>query len=201
MAQEKRTYSDADLVERAKAGDKTALAKVVTDNEQLVFNTALRLVGNTEDAECVMQETFLKVLQALPGFKGESSLSTWIYRIATNFALMRLRDRKKDFANIEQNDLQVSRSALESFNRSIGANPHRAYENQELRRKMEEAIEELPPKFRSVFILKDVEGLSLKEIAEMNDMSLPAVKSNLHRARLFLRNRLAEFTERESTIV
>jgi len=199
MSEEKREFSDAGLVSRARAGDKEALSKIVTDNEQLVYNTALRLVSNTEDAECVMQETFLKVFQALPQFKGESSLSTWIYRIATNFALMRLRDRKKDFSGFDQVDLRVSKSALENFNHSIGANPHRAIENAELRSKMDEAIDELPPKFRSVFVLKDMEGLSLKEIADMNSMSLPAVKSNLHRARLYLRNRLAEYAEKEVT--
>jgi RNA polymerase sigma-70 factor, ECF subfamily len=199
MTEEKPTFSDADLVKRAKAGDKAALSEIVTANEQLVYNAALRLVGNTEEAECVMQETFLKVFQALAKFKGESSLSTWIYRIATNFALMRLRDRKKNFGDFDQIDLKVSKSAMESFNRSIGANPHRAYENAELRGKMDEAIDDLPPKFRSVFVQKDIEGFSLKEISEMNNMSLPAVKSNLHRARLFLRNRLAEYAEKETT--
>ena len=199
MTEEKLKFSDSELADRAKAGDKAALSKIVAENEQLVYNTALRLVGNTEEAECVMQETFLKVFQALPKFKGESSLSTWIYRIATNFALMRLRDRKKSFGNFDHIDLKVSKNALDSFNHSIGANPHRAYENSELRIKMDEAIDDLPPKFRSVFVLKDIEGFSLKEISEMNDMSLPAVKSNLHRARLFLRNRLAEYAEKETT--
>jgi RNA polymerase sigma-70 factor (ECF subfamily) len=198
---ENNNSTEIELIERAKAGDKKALSKIVKDNEQLVFNSALRLVGNTEEAECVMQETFLKVFQALPTFKGESSLSTWIYRIATNFALMRLRDRKKEFNGFDDIDLKVSKTTMEAFNRSVGNNPHRAVENVELREQMEAAIEELPAKFKSVFVLKDIEGLSLKEIADMNDMSLPAVKSNLHRARLFLRNRLAEYAERESLAV
>lgn len=192
---------EIELVERAKNGDKKALSAIVKDNEQLVFNTALRLLGNTEDAECVMQETFLKVFQAIESFKGESSLSTWIYRIATNFALMRLRERKKGYDGFDDIDLHVSKSTIEAFNRSVGNNPHRAVENSELRERMNAAIDELPPKFKSVFVLKDIDGLSLKEIAEMNDMSLPAVKSNLHRARLFLRDRLAEFAESENIIV
>ncbi|MBN1482323.1 sigma-70 family RNA polymerase sigma factor [candidate division KSB1 bacterium] len=201
MVDSKSDLSEVELVERAKMGDRKALSTIVLANEQLVYNTALRLVGNTEEAECVMQETFLKVFQALPKFKGESSLSTWIYRIATNFALMRLRDRKKDFNGFDDIELKVSKAAMESFNRSVGNNPHRAIENVELREQMEAAIKELPPKFKSVFVLKDIEGLSLKEIADLNDMSLPAVKSNLHRARLFLRNRLAEFAEREHLAV
>jgi len=201
MTQRASDISEEQLVEQARNGDKKALSAIVKANEQLVFNTALRLVGNTEEAECVMQETFLKVFQAIEDFKGESSLSTWIYRIATNFALMRLRDRKKDFNGFDDIDFKVSKSTVETFNRSIGNNPHRAVENSELRQRMDAAIKELPPKFKSVFVLKDVEGLSLKEIAEMNDMSLPAVKSNLHRARLFLRNRLAEFVEQEKLTV
>ena len=198
---ENNNASEIELIERAKAGDKKALSKIVKDNEQLVFNSALRLVGNTEEAECVMQETFLKVFQALPTFKGESSLSTWIYRIATNFALMRLRDRKKEFNGFDDIDLKVSKSTMEAFNRSVGNNPQRAVENVELREQMEAAIDELPSKFKSVFVLKDIEGLSLKEIADMNDMSLPADKYNLHRARLFLRNRLDDYAESENLSV
>lgn len=184
------------IVKRAQKGDKKALTQIVNANEQLVYNTALRLVGNRDDAECVLQETFIKVIEALPKFKGESSISTWIYRIATNYALMKLRDRKKSFHGIDDIDTQVSKSALESFNLAIGNNPYAAVENAELQMKMEEAIGKLPEKFRTVFILKDIEGLSLKEITELTDMSLPAVKSNLHRARLFLRDQLAEYVDR-----
>jgi RNA polymerase sigma-70 factor (ECF subfamily) len=201
MTQQTIEPSELELVEKARQGDKKALSAIVKENEQLVFNTALRLVGNTDDAECVMQETFLKVFQAIASFKGESSLSTWIYRIATNFALMRLRERKKNYDGFDDIDLNISNSTVEAFNRSVGNNPHRAVENSELRERMKAAIDELPPKFKSVFVLKDIEGLSLKEIADMNNMSLPAVKSNLHRARLFLRNRLAEFAESEDISV
>ena len=85
---------EIDLVENAKKGDSTALAEIVSRNERLVYNAALRLLTDADEAECVLQETFLKVFQSLPDFKGQSSLSTWIYRIATNFALMRLRQKK-----------------------------------------------------------------------------------------------------------
>ena len=85
---------ERELVARAIKGDKSAIARIISDNEGLIYNTALRLLADPDEAECVLQETFLKVLQVLPDFKGQSSLSTWIYRIATNFALMRLRDKK-----------------------------------------------------------------------------------------------------------
>jgi len=185
------------LVEKAKKGDKSALTEIVTQNESMVYNTALRLLANVDEAECVLQETFLKVIQALPDFKGQSSLSTWIYRIATNFALMRLRSKKKQMTGLDDIESKVKHDTLENFNKSIDTNPLSSVLNSELREEMEKEISKLPPKLRSVFVLKDIEGFSLKEISDMTGLSLAAVKSNLHRARLFLRNQLAEFVEHE----
>ncbi len=187
-----RWESEKKLISAVQRGDKTAMADIVKQNEKMVYNTALKLLGNEEEAECVLQETFLKVFKAISSFKGESSLSTWIYRIATNFALMHLRSRKKQ-SNIDISDEQINPDLLQSFNRTVNENPLRAAMNQELNEAMKEAIEQLAPKFRTVFVLKDIDGYSLKEIADMLEMSLPAVKSNLHRARLSLRNQLAHF--------
>ena len=111
---------------------------------------------------------------------------------------MRLRNKKKEFDGLDDIDSKIKHSTLESFNRSVGTNPLQAVMNVELKSAMDQAISELPAKFKSVFILKDVEGLSLKEISEMLDISLAAVKSNLHRARLVLRNKLAEYVEHET---
>ena len=191
---------ESELVARAVKGDKSALSEIVLRNERMVYNTALRLVANPDEAECVLQETFLKVFQALPEFKGESSLGTWIYRIATNYALMRLRNKKKSFAALDEAENKISRNTLAFFNRSVGNNPLRAVMNNELRETMDQAIADLPSKFRSVFVLKDIEGLSLKEIADMLGISLAAVKSNLHRARMFLRDRLAEYAGQEEPL-
>jgi RNA polymerase sigma-70 factor (ECF subfamily) len=192
MSQERE--SDIELVARAVSGDREAMTQIVVRNERMVYNTALRLLADPVEAECVLQETFLKVVQALPEFKGGSSLSTWIFRIATNYALMRLRSRKKQGGTLDDIENKVSQETLEAFNRAVGNNPLQAVMNEELRQAMEEAIAELPPKFRSVFVLKDIEGFALKEIADMLGISLAAVKTNLHRARLFLRNRLAEYS-------
>jgi RNA polymerase sigma-70 factor, ECF subfamily len=190
--------TEAELIARAKQGDKAALTEIVQQNEKLVYNTVLRLLANPDEAECVLQETFLKVFQALPDFKGESALSTWIYRIATNFALMRLRNKKKLVSGLDDIDSLVKKETLETFNKSITANPLSSILNDELRREMERAIAKLAPKFRTVFVLKDIEGMSLQEIADMTGLTLAAVKSNLHRARLFLRKQLAEFVEQEN---
>ena len=184
--------TEMELVEQAKKGDKQALTEIVTRNEKLVYNTALKLLANEEEAECVLQETFLKVFQAVKDFQGKSSLSTWIYRIATNYALMRLRSRKRIFEDLETEE-QLHDLKDNAVFPIASITPLHAAENQELNEAMNRAIADLPDKFRSVFVLKDIEGYSLKEIATMLDLSLAAVKSNLHRARIFLRNRLADF--------
>ncbi len=183
--------SEKELVERAKNGDLSAQAKIVLNHEKMVYNLGLKLLGSAEQAECVLQETFLKVLQALPQFEERSQLSTWIYRIATNQALMRLRNRKRQ--QVSFNDMANEDGAdYSEFVRSLDATPLDNLLNQELKDKMERAIEKLPENYKTVFVMKDIEGLPLKEIADILDLSLPAVKSNLHRARVFLRNQLAD---------
>ena len=184
--------SEKILIEKATKGDRIAQSHIVQKYERMVYNLGLKLLGNQEEAECILQETFLKVLEALPEFKGNSQLSTWIYRIATNQALMRLRKRKKEYATFtSENEEGVTdySNLVDSFETT----PLDDLLHSELRQKMTSAIELLPPKYKSVFVLKDIEGLALKEISEILGISLPAVKSNLHRARLFLREKLAGF--------
>ena len=183
--------TEKELIQKAKIGDQLAQAKIVKQYEKMVYNLGLKLLGNQEAAECILQETFLKVLQALPKFQEKSQLSTWIYRIATNQALMRLRGRKKQHVALEDTADEADRDYA-SFVKSLDATPLDNLLNQELKEKMDYAIDQLQDNFKTVFVLKDIEGLTLKEIAEMLDMSLPAVKSNLHRARVTLRNILAE---------
>lgn len=184
--------SESEIIERATRGDRLAQAEIVQKHERMVYNLALKLVGNPDDAENVLQETFLKVLEALPSFRGGSTLSTWIYRIATNYALMHLRNKKRTFVPID--DLVAANSdSHEHLSKTEPSDPLKEVLNSELREHLKQAIDELPPKFKAVFILKDVEGFSLNEISTDLAMSLPAVKSNLHRARLFLRNRLFDY--------
>ncbi|MFZ5518242.1 MAG: RNA polymerase sigma factor [Candidatus Zhuqueibacterota bacterium] len=183
--------SEKDLIQHARNGDRIAQARIVEKYEKMVYNLGLKLLGNPDAAECILQETFLKVLQALPNFKEQSQLSTWIYRIATNQALMRLRTKKKERASFESN-LEDENKDYSVFIQSLDAGPLDALLNTELKEKMDYAISKLPDNYRTVFVLKDIEGMALKEIAELLDLSLPAVKSNLHRARVFLRNQLSE---------
>ncbi|MBN2089319.1 sigma-70 family RNA polymerase sigma factor [candidate division KSB1 bacterium] len=186
------SFSESELIERAVKGDRQAQAEIVYQHEKMVYNLALKLVGNPEDAENILQETFLKILESLHTFKGGSALSTWIYRIATNFALMHLRTKKRNFVSIDEYPLDEKRD-FSHFFKVTDVDPLKDLLNTELKENLQAAIDSLPPKFKTVFILKDIEGLSLKEISTMLKISLPAVKSNLHRARLFLRNQLMDY--------
>lgn len=183
--------SEKELIKLAKKGDRSAQAKIVKDHEKMVYNLGLKLLGNAEKAGCVLQETFLKVLQALPKFEEKSQLSTWIYRIATNQALMRMRSQKRHYVSLDK-DSEDNGKDYSVFIKSLEADPLDNLLNQELKEKMERAIEQLPENYKTAFVMKDIEGLALKEIAEILDLSLPAVKSNLHRARVTLRNKLAD---------
>ena len=190
--------SEKEILNHAKKGDRTAQAKIVQKYKRMIYNLGLRLLGNQDEAECILQETFLKVLESLSQFKGDSQLSTWIYRIATNQALMRLRNRKKQYVSFPLDD-EIELKDYTHLRQSFTANPLENLLNSELKEKMNASIELLPLKYKSVFILKDVEGLSLKEIGEILGMSIPAVKSNLHRARLFLRDKLTEYINGKNT--
>jgi len=187
-------YQDVaeEVILQAKEGDKLAQGKIVKQYEHMVYNIALRLMGNAEDAEGVMQETFIKVLDALPSFRGDSKLSTWIYRIAANFAMMELRKRKRIFLSLDDYTFNENRD-FASFTRSITENPETLLQNNELREVMDEAIEELPPKYKTAFVMKDLQGLSLKQVAKILDMNIATVKTHVRRARLFLRDKLTDY--------
>jgi len=185
---------EKELVRSAQEGNKYALAQIIKKYEKMVYNLGLKLLGTGDEAECVLQDTFLKVLESISNFKGQSQLSTWIYRIATNEALMRLRKRKKQLLPFIAEDEEYKKD-YSNILHSFSDDPLNTLLTTELREKMQDSIEYLPPKYKSVFVLKDIEGLSLKEISSILEISVPAVKSNLHRARLFLREQLGEYLD------
>lgn len=136
-----------------------------------------------------MQETFLSMVKNLGQFKGDSKLSTWLYTVVSNHCLMMARSRSKNlYDSIDDEEFPVDESKLVDWK----VNPEKAAEDKELRLILDEAIEKLSPDYRMVFLLRDVEGLSTEETAEITSLSVPAVKSRLHRARAFLRNELNE---------
>jgi RNA polymerase sigma-70 factor (ECF subfamily) len=188
--------SDRNLVERIRRGDKSACAECVERHSPGVYRVALRLTGNEADAEDVVQETFLSAFKAIDSFEGRSGLATWLYRIAHNAALMRLRRVRPDQVSVDDEDAFGEGMFVPSQMHDWCCLPERDFESSEARTELEQAIRDLPEKLRAVFVMRELEGLSTEETAEALDVSIDVVKVRLHRARLQLRERLSSyFTE------
>jgi RNA polymerase sigma-70 factor (ECF subfamily) len=188
---------DRRLLERIRAGEKAACAECVELHSADIYRLALRLTGDEQEAQDVMQETFLSAFKAIDSFEGRSSLGTWLYRIATNVSLMRKRSRRLDTVPI--NDTQAPGDGLASSQPLFDwcCLPERDFETRETRAQLEQAIRELPDGLQAAFVLRELQRLSTRESAEVLDLSEDAVKTRLHRARLWLRERLTPyFTER-----
>ncbi|HKQ20061.1 MAG TPA: sigma-70 family RNA polymerase sigma factor [Candidatus Eisenbacteria bacterium] len=179
--------SDEELVQKAQQDDERAFGNLVERYETKVYSLAMKMLRNPEDAEDVLQDTFLRAYRGIKSFQGNSTFSTWIYRITANSALMRLR--KKQLPTVSIDDADERETPINIADWSPG--PVEQLLTKETQKAMDEAIEALPPEFKQVFILRDVEELSNAEVAEILDLSVAAVKSRLHRARLKVRNRLA----------
>ncbi|MCX6641201.1 MAG: sigma-70 family RNA polymerase sigma factor [bacterium] len=187
--------TDKELVAQALKGDQQAKAQIVLLHQELVYNLALKLTGNADEAENVLQETFLSVFENLDRFRGDAALKTWIYRIAANEALMAIRRRKGDFSfRSESIDLSEA-SRYARMLRSLDRNPLELLMDAEFKNALETAMSNLPDSWRIPFVLKDIEGLSLQEIADSLKTTVPAVKAALHRGRNALRDHLADFIE------
>ena len=188
------TVSDAALVQRAKAGELAAFEALVTRHEQRVYALARRMLRQEQDAQDVTQQTLLSALEHLDGFRGDSSFGTWLLHIATHGALKVIRKRK----GLEMVSLEASTESSENDD-SI---PHPEYiadwrespadlaHRHEVQQLLQEGLDELDEKYRLVFLLRDVEGLSGKETAEALRITEANVKVRLLRARLQLRERL-----------
>ena len=184
------------LVQKAKQGDKQALAQLVSQYSERIYNLALRILRNREDAEDILQETFMTVIEKLHTFDGRSGFFTWIYRIATNASLMKLRKKKVNFTEIPDNMDLHNLVDKESFV-DWSHDPLWNIQNKEVKSLLDNAINELSDIYRTVFILRDIEQLSIKETAKILNISEENVKIRLRRARLFLREKLSEhFSER-----
>jgi RNA polymerase sigma-70 factor (ECF subfamily) len=187
-------------VQRALAGQVQAKAEIVRRHQDLVYNLALKLVSRPEEAESVLQETFLKVFENLGSFRQDAALRTWIYRIATNEALMALRRRRPAPLSINDGEEDEEGSGRYSrMLRSLDRNPLELLMDREFQQALEKAMSDLPDAWRIPFVLKDIEGLSLQEIADDLNTTIPAVKAALHRGRVVLRNRLADFMEQRES--
>ena len=194
---EKPVPTDEQLIARIRQHDNGALEQLVSRYEARVYNLAYRMLGNRDDAEDVLQDTFLNVVRGLGKFKGKSSFSTWLYRVAANAALTRIRQRSRREKSEGEflDDVYAVRQAAHSGMTLTdwSSNPSTRLLDDEARSEMNQAIDELPDIYRAVFVLRDVEGLPAAEVAEVLGLSVAAVKSRLHRARLYLRNRLSGY--------
>jgi RNA polymerase sigma-70 factor (ECF subfamily) len=178
---------------KLKAKDPEAISGLVELYSDNIYRTALKMLGNEQDAEDVLQETILKVLRSIDHFEERSSLSTWIYRITMNEALMLLRKRKNIPVSVDaENDDEIG---PEKPNEIVDwcCLPENELLDDESRGYLDEAVKRLSPALRAVFVLRDIDGLSVRETAETLDISESAVKTRLLRARMQLREDLSNY--------
>jgi RNA polymerase sigma-70 factor, ECF subfamily len=185
---------DLELVKKAKQGDQVSMGILVNRYSKRVYNLALRIVRNKEEAEDVLQDTFLTVVAKLDTFDGRSSFFTWLYRIATNSALMLLRKKKIRRANFMDNDFDPEHSEIHNTI-DWSQDPAVDVTNKEIHEKISEALETIKEKYKTVFVLRDIEELSTRETSEILNISEENVKVRLLRARQYLREYLSKYFE------
>jgi RNA polymerase sigma-70 factor (ECF subfamily) len=196
VANDGAAASDRGLVARLKTGDERAFEEVLKRYELKVYNLTRGLLRHDEDAQDALQETFLSVFRNIGRFKGDSSLSTWIYRIAVNSALMKKRKGRREEKNVTIDEYMPE---FDDTGHRVAVVPdwHPAVDqlllNKELGSMLRQWIAELPKDYRTVFVLRDQEELGNEEVAAILGLSVAAVKSRLHRARLYLRERAKRY--------
>jgi len=193
-------HDDNTLVTLAKNGNTSAFEKLIKKYEDSIFSLAYRILQDKEEEYDVLQETALSAFKNLKRFKGKSSFSTWIYRIALNFALMRKRKQKslaKKMVVIPTDDETKIYDSVESEEvkniQNVYDNPLKNLEQQELINILNDSLNKLPEKYRTVFILKELEGRPVEEIAKILNLSTSAIKTRLHRSRMYLKELMGKY--------
>ena len=186
------------LVDAARNGDVGAFEQLVRRYDRNVFRIAQHITQNQEDAEDVVQDAFQKAFRNLGKFQGKSKFYTWLVRIAVNEAFMRLRRRRPERMVSLDEDIKTEEGSMPREVADWSPNPEQLYSQAELKDILSKTIQGLSPGFRTVFVLRDVEALSTEETAEALNLSIPAVKSRLMRARLKLRDRLNKYFKRRN---
>ena len=185
------TLPEETLIKKAQKGDQYALTEIVNVYSDRLYTLLKRILRNDEDVEDALQETFTTMIEKLPGFRMQSSLFSWLYRIATNVALMRLRK------NNTQTHLSIHEDVVFNEIHSRGLTPlpdqpDKEILSSETRKALDDSIKDLPPAYRAVFVLRDIEQLSVKETAKILNISKDNVKTRLRRARMHLRETVSE---------
>ncbi len=191
-----RTMQPEISIEALIAGDRAEFARLVDAYSSPIYRLGLRMLGNPQDAEDVLQNTFLNALTHLSGFEGRSSVATWLYRIAANEALMLIR-KKKPEVSLEGSDHANENETVEHLKPTQFADwsalPEEELLSTEGKKILDSTIQTLPESLRIVFVLRDMEGLSIKETADALDLMETNIKTRLLRARMFLRERLSAY--------
>ena len=183
---------DDELVRRVQAGNNEAFEELVRRYERKVYNITYRLMGNEQDASEALQDAFLRAYRFINRFQFKSSFFTWLYRIATNVSLSKLRKRDKvDMVSIDEPLNEAGDLPFEIPDHRFG--PEQLMKQRELRQALQDAVDKLPADYKSVVVLRDLEGLSNEEVSKVLSLSVAAVKSRLHRGRLVLRDQLAKY--------
>lgn len=186
---------DEELLQRVRKGNEPALEELLRRHQGKIYGLSARMLRNSHDAEEVLQDVALTIFQKAGTFQGRAAVSSWIYRITMNACLMKLRRRPKIQSIPLEEELGPAMNEEGMVTEMVvdwSSLPREEMDRKELATRIEDAIGELPPEYRTIFVLRDVEGLPAQEACEILNLSLPALKSRLHRARLFLRKKLAD---------
>ncbi len=192
------SLADEALVARAQGKDVAAFEELLGRYEEKLYRLAMRFVRNESDAQEILQDVFLSAWRKLPGFEGRAQFGSWMYRVTVNAALMFLRSRNRHpevmLEDMEPGSLsKTTEASVHGQNEDWSRRPDDQLQSEELRRHIQGAVDSLPDGLRTVFLVRDVEGLSTEETAELLGLSLPAVKTRLHRARLALREAIGNY--------
>ncbi len=180
--------NDQALIDAARGGDRRALEKLLERHQGAVYRFGMKMCGESEDAKDVLQETLFAAVRTLPDFRGASSVSTWLYTIARSFCLKKRRTSKFAPERIESLEAQAELSNEVADGRRT---PEEDASARQTKRLLDAAIAELEPMYREVLVLRDIEGLPAAEVGEILGLTVEAVKSRLHRARIAVRERVA----------
>ena len=183
-------YNEQKLIQRASDGDPAAFNRLMAQHEKKMYAVALRMFSNREDAQDCLQEAMLRVYRAIGSFKGQSSFSTWLYRITMNTCLDELRRKKNKQSTSLDNLVEQGWSPADEAN-----TPEKHAVRAELRRELGRLIQDLPEDMRSAIVLRDIQGFSYDEIADVMDVNVGTIKSRISRAREKLRGKLKEKPE------
>ncbi len=185
--------SDNELVKQINNGNQQAFTELIQRYQHKVYNSTYRILGNHEDALDMAQESFIRVYKSIGKFKGNSSFSTWLFRITTNICRDELRKRQRNLKTDSFSQAKDQKKTLKNLEEID--NPEKITMSNELNATIQKKIDQLPSKQKTVFVLREFEGLSYKEIAEVLEISIGTVKSRLSRARIVMREDLYKIIE------